>query len=121
MFSWQGEKFSYRQNQSRPTHQSHRKKRQILESESHVPVRKDEPTLGAFVMTDYISTIDDFLVGSARKPFWFPRRLYIISIMTKPDVSFYEKTERVLEKLWIDYGISNAIIITPCAGSPKVS
>lgn len=118
MFSWQGEEFSYRKNQ--PQHSPHREKRQILNYKEQIPVRKDEPNLGALIMAERISTVDKYLVGSARRPFRFPRRLHIISIMKNIESNFNETSEKVLKKLWLDYGISNAIIMTPCVGSSEV-
>lgn len=118
MFSWQGGLFEYRENQTR--HEPHRQKRHILNYGDPVPIRKDEPNLSAFIITEKISTIDKYLVGSARRPFRFPRRLYIISIMSNKEPKFNETSEKVLKKLWLDYGISNAILMTPCNGSSEV-
>lgn len=85
-----------------------------------MPVRKDEPKNGAFILTDRISTINKYLYGSVRRPFRFPRRIFVIAVMSNMEANLKLMTEKVLERLWLEYGIGNIVIMTPCNGSSEV-
>lgn len=119
MFSWQGEEFERRPGQN--TVLVYRKKRSSdADTPSSWPKRTDKPRARVFVIAENIRTIDEYLVGSARFPFRHPRQLYVIAITTVTEPNFDAICEKVLEKLWKDYGIGNVVIITPCNGDPEV-
>lgn len=128
-FSWQGEKFELRKDQT--NHISFRNRRAIFtmdhllpenhSPDDHLPIREDETELAAFVMAERISVLNEYLTGTARKPFLFARRLYILTVFKSDERDFKKLAEEVLEKLWKDYGIANAILMTPCKGSQDVS
>lgn len=118
-YSWQGEKFS-----ERPSNNSklvHRKKRSLdSEPDRSWAKRTDEPEAGIFIIAESIAIIDDYLIGSPRPPFQFPRQIFIISITNPSEKDFDVICKKVLEKLWLDYAIANVVIITPCCGDPEV-
>lgn len=76
--------------------------------------------MGALIIADKISVIDRYLKGPARRPFLHPRSLYVIVILDTFEPHFQEKSQNVMVKLWHDYGIADAILITPCNGNPEV-
>lgn len=127
-FSWQGEKFELRKDQT--SHISFRSRRATTldhllpadhHADDHLPIREDETELAAFVMVEKITVLIDYLTGTARRPFLFPRRLYVIAIFKTDEYDFNRIASLVLEKLWRDYGIVNTIMMTPCNNSPDVS
>lgn len=119
-FSWQGEKFK-----KRPGEKSvlvYRNKRSADEKPSQFWCkRNDKPEAGVFVIAARISIINKYLMGSSRGPFRIPRQIFIIAITNTSEPDFAANSEVVLEKLWRDYGIGNAIIITPCQGDLEVN
>lgn len=116
-FSWQGDKFEMRPNQSQI---NYRRKRNILTQDKSIPFRKDETELGALILADNISIIDKYLTGTPRQPFASPRTLYVIALAQSNERRFTDISEKVMTKLWIEYGIADAILITPCYGSQQV-
>lgn len=104
-FSWQGNVFEKRKNQS--TEIVSRRKRAAYNSVKLSMKLKHDVDAGEFIIASKISTIDEFLTGSARKPFLIPRRLYVIAITNTNEPQFDQITMNVLEKLWKDYGIAN--------------
>lgn len=80
----------------------------------NLPARDGEPELGAFVIIEKVSDLNTYLTGIARKPFLWPRRTYVIAILDANERDFRPTADRVLKKLWRDYGIVNVILIMPC-------
>lgn len=120
-FTWEGRVFEHRENQSEVRHT--RRKR----SDDHVMVngayasnRKEDTELGAIIIVDRISILTRYLKGPARRPFLRPRSLYVIAVLDSFEASFQRRTENVMLKLWRDYGIADAILITPCNGNMEV-
>lgn len=123
-FTWQGDRFERRPNQSTKVIYSRRRrrKRETIEynrdwTNHHV----DGIDLGVLVFVEKISIIDEYLIGSPRTPFHFSRQMFVIAITNANEIDFEENAMNVLKKLWIDYGIGNVILITPCNGDPEVS
>lgn len=119
-FSWQGEVFEKRPNQLNKISDKKRRKRSLPDLNDVILERRDDIVTGVFVIVENISTIDDFLVGSPRKPFHDPRRIYIITITNAGEPNFEKITIDVLTKLWKDYGIALVILLTPCQCAPEV-
>lgn len=126
-FSWQGEKFEFRKDQM--SHISFRNRRAtsldyLLPVDhlpnDHIPIREDETELAAYVMVENITVLNDYLTGTARRPFLFPRRLYILTIFKSDERDYQMLADLVLEKLWRDYGIVNLLLMSPCNDSPDV-
>lgn len=118
-FSWQGEKFKKRPGENSVL--VYRKKRSSNSKPSKSWSKQTEkPEAGVFVITSMISFINDYLVGSSRRPFRNPRQNFVIAITNTSEPAFNATCKMVLEKLWKDYGIGNVIIITPCHGDPEV-
>lgn len=117
-FSWQGEKFEKRREERSIL--VLRKKRSTNGKPPHWSKRTDEPEAGVFIIAGSITIIHDYLVGSPRRPFRFPRQIFIISITNPIEVDFDVISKKVLEKLWLNYAIGNVIIITPCHGDSEV-
>lgn len=118
-FSWQGEKFRRRPGEERRL--VYRKKRSLdTDPPTSWSKRTDEPEAGIFIIADSIKIIDDYLVGTPRRPFRFPRQIYVIAITGADEYKFEQISERLLEKMWKDYAIGNVIIITPCDGDSQV-
>lgn len=126
-FSWQGGNFELRKDETRHTSIRNRRANTLdyrLPNEhrfSDQPIREDEIELAAFVMVEKITVLNDYLTGTARKPFLSPRRSYILAIFKVDERDFRTIADIVLEKLWRDYGIANAVLMTPCNKSPDVS
>lgn len=104
-----------------------RKKRNTLHnngskfaSNKNWSLRGDEIYFGALVLVENISILDKYLVGPARTPFQFPRHMFIIVITNSNEPHFEEASATFLRKLWLNYGIANAILITPCPGESEV-
>lgn len=118
-FSWDGKKFEKRPGENEVL--SYRKKRS--DEEMFKPQKSKGTELskaGIYIIVQNISIIDQYLVGSARSPFSFPRRLFMINIMVSDEPDFDDLTKKLLEKLWITYAIGNAAIITPCDNKRQV-
>lgn len=117
-FSWSG-----REYQKRPKENSqlvYRRKRNVKADFSFMENHAEVTKAGAFVTVQKISIIDEYLVGSPRSPFKFPRRLIMINILTAEEPNFDDLSKKLLEKLWTDYGIGNVAIITVCSNQPQV-
>lgn len=118
-FTWEGKPFEVRPNQSETVYT--RRKRAFEKTEaSHVSSRKEETEMGALIIAKSISVVSRYLGGPARRPFLYPRSLYVIAILDAIESNFGEKSEGAMVKLWKDYGIADAILITPCNGNSKV-
>lgn len=116
-FAWRGTKFVPRAGEP---HFRLKRQADILPSIS-APVRstymrKDEPETGTMVIVEDLHVLDNYLMGTARKPFRAPRRYYIL-VIRRVDVGWKDLAGHVMERLWKDYGIINAIILAPCADS----
>lgn len=116
-YTWRGTKFAPRADEPH-----FRSKRQAGTSASaSVPVRstykrKDEPETGTMVVVENLNVLDNYLMGTARRPFRAPRRYYII-VLRRVDEGWMNLAGIVMARLWKDYGIINAIILAPCADS----
>lgn len=111
-FDWQGEIIVSRKSRSRFKRQSEINK---LESDTF---RKDESQSGYIVVVSNITVLDDYLVGTARSPFRSPRSSFIILVRYETK-DWKEQVHRVLRKLWLVYGIVNAVLMTPCLGTTE--
>lgn len=125
-FTWQGGRFDRRPMQTIKIVYN-RKKRNAAHnngsksaSNENWSLRGDEIDFGALVLVENISILDKYLVGPSRPPFQFPRHMYVIVITNSNEPHFEEESATFLRKLWLDYGIANAILITPCAGGSEV-
>lgn len=74
---------------------------------------KNQAHTGVIVLVENIETLDDYLEGSVRPPFHSTQALYTIFVMVQED-NTESIVERVLEKLWRDYGILIALIAFVC-------
>lgn len=125
-FTWQGERFDRRPMQTikivynRKKRNAAHKNRSKSASNENWSLRGDEIYFGALVLVENISILDKYLVGPSRTPFQFPRRMYVIVITNSNEPHFETESATFLRKLWLDYGIANAILITPCAGGSEV-
>lgn len=114
-YTWRGMKFI-----PRPNEQHFRSKRQADTVVSwKVPVRNsykriDEPDTGTMVVVENVHILDNYLMGTARRPFRTPRKYFII-VLRKAETGWRDLAGAVMEKLWKDYGIINALIMAPCA------
>lgn len=117
-FSWQGEKFVRRPGEK--SHILYRKKRDLDSSRHSWSQPKHKTDERNFVIAENIRIIDEYLVGSPRRPFRFPTHVFVIAITSANEPHFDSICMNVLEKLWNNYGIGNIIIITPCQGDPEV-
>lgn len=118
-FTWEGKPFDVRPNQSETVYT--RRKRGVQKTEgSHVSSRKEETEMGALIIANSVSVVSRYLEGPARRPFLYPRSLYVIAILDAFEMNFERKSEHMMVKLWKDYGIADTILITPCNGNPKV-
>lgn len=111
-FTWEGGKFQTRPNQSATAYT--RRKRKIQPINSMRPTQKEEYGVGALVVANQIFTIEKYLRGPARRPFLSPRKLYVLVILDIFQPDFGNVSENVMVKLWKDYGIADALLITPC-------
>lgn len=121
-FNWQGDQFEKRPKQSKEIVYS-RRKRETNDghaSQQSWSNRRDQIDSGVLVVVEKISTIDKYLIGPPRSPFHFPRQMFVILIMETNEIGFEEIAVQVLTKLWLDYGIANVILITPCADGAEV-
>lgn len=110
-FSWRGGKFPLRTNE---TH--FRTRRSVVTDGSKRYQRRDEPEQGSLVIVEHIALLDQYLIGSARRPFRDPRKYYIL-VVRHIEPEWKEQASLVMERLWKDYGIINALIMAPCADS----
>lgn len=117
-FSWQGEKFVRRPGEK--SHIVYRKRRDLDSPRLTWSRPKYKTEERNFVIAENIRIIDEYLVGSPRRPFRFPTHVFIIAITSANEPHFDSICMNVLEKLWNNYGIGNIIIITPCQGDPEV-
>lgn len=76
-------------------------------------VYKDEGYVGIIILVESIHTLDEYLVGSVRPPFQSTQGLYTIFVMEQ-EYKSKDITERVLEKLWRNYGILIAVLVFVC-------
>lgn len=126
-YSWSGEKFILRKDEeNRISYRNRRSinnasvgsnnvvKKHSLKLNDRLVIRGDEPELGAFVIIEKVSELNTYLTGIARRPFLWPRRTYVIAILDADEHDFRVTADKVLKKLWRDYGIVNAILIAPC-------
>lgn len=125
-FTWQGERFDQRPMQTTKIVYN-RKKRDTDHNHTSKPapnenwsLRGDELHFGALVLVEKISIIDKYLIGPPRPPFQFSRHMFVIVITNPNEPHFEEVSATFLRKLWLNYGIANAILITPCAGGSEV-
>lgn len=118
-FTWEGKPFAMRPNQSQTMYTRRKRSTQHADG-SHLSVRNEETEIGALIMADRISAISRYLKGPARRPFLNPRSVYVIAILDTFESTFETKSQNVMVKLWKDYAIADAILITPCNGNPKV-
>lgn len=125
-FTWHGERFVRRPMQTtkivynrkkRMTAHNHVSK---FSSNENWSLRGNEINFGVLILVKNISILNNYLVGPPRTPFQFPRHMFIIVITNLYEPQFEEETATFLRKLWLDYGIANAILITPCAGGSEV-
>lgn len=117
-FAWRGGKLPLRNNE---TH--FRVRRSVIaniedEVVSRKYHRKDEPEMGALVVVEHIVLLDEYLVGTARRPFRDPRKYYII-VVRHIESGWKERAALVMERLWKDYGVINALIMAPCSDSDE--
>ncbi|KAL5292459.1 hypothetical protein ACFFRR_011338 [Megaselia abdita] len=107
-FSWAGEKFEFRPTQENQTvifdgiDTAHPGKTYIELKSSSV-----------LIIVEDIDVLDDYLEGSVRPPFQVPRTIYNIFIASRKEGS-EGKIEKVLRKLWRNYGIIVAILVFMC-------
>lgn len=120
MFSWQGKQFEFRPNQSGKI-VYRRKKRELHTEENQQSIRRDEMDLGSFIFAENITIINKYLIGTPRFPFAHPRRIIVIAVMNRLEKEFENISNKTMTKLWYDYGIANAILITPCNDDRDVS
>lgn len=66
------------------------------------------------VLVENVNVLDEYLIGTAREPFLAPRMYYII-VLRRVSKGWMDHGAIVMDKLWKDYGIINAIILAPCA------
>lgn len=116
-FSWDGKRHEIRPLEKRKI--IYRRKRSVS-SKSELK-NSLLPKDGIFINVQKISVIDEYLVGSPRTPFEFPRRLFMINIMNTQESNFDDLTRKLLEKLWNDYALGNVVIVTLCSNEPEVS
>lgn len=116
-FSWDGKRHELRPLEKRKI--IYRRKRSVSSKSElkNALLPKDE----IFINVQKISVIDEYLVGSPRIPFEFPRRLFMINIMNTEESNFDDLTRKLLEKLWNDYALGNVVIVTLCSNKPEVS
>lgn len=118
-FTWEGKPFEMRSNQSATVYA--RRKRSVEHTDGpQFSVRTEETETGALIIANRISVISRYLKGPARRPFLLPRSLYVIVILDTFESDFVSKSQGVMVKLWKDYGIADAILITPCNGNLEV-
>lgn len=113
-FTWLGERFEKRPTQSDKILYTRRKRDVTDEIDEDSMTFGDEIDLGVLVLAEKISTINEYLTGPPRTPFHFPRQKFVIVITNADEPQFTTITSNVLKKLWQDYGIASAILITPC-------
>lgn len=77
-------------------------------------MRNDEPELAAFIYSNSLDIIEDYLVGPPRHPFYKPRGNFIIMATKKGQMDWMESGASILEVLWRDYRVFNVMIIVPC-------
>lgn len=77
-------------------------------------IRKDEPELAAFIYANSFSIVEDYLVGPPRRPFYKSRGNFIIVITEALQLDWKESAAAILEILWRDYRVFNALVMTPC-------
>lgn len=77
-------------------------------------IRTDEPQLAAFIYSDSLDIIEDYLVGPPRQPFYRPRGNFIIIVTERAQADWMESSATILEKLWRDYRVLNVFIMMPC-------
>lgn len=83
--------------------------------------RHDEPELAAFVYADSFDTIENYLVGPPRQPFYRPRGHFIIIVTQNAQIDWMESAAAIVETLWRDYRVFNVIIMVPCEGNQVCS
>lgn len=74
---------------------------------------KDQGYVGIIVLVEDLHILDDYLEGSVRPPFQSTEGLYTIFVMATENNS-RNILERVLEKLWRNYGILIAVVVFVC-------
>lgn len=114
-YTWRGTKFAPRAGEP------HFRSKRQADTLASIPVRstykrKDEPETGTMVIVENVNVLDNYLMGTARRPFRAPRRYYIIVLRRIGD-GWMDLAGIVMARLWKDYGIINAIILAPCADS----
>lgn len=113
-FNWRGEKFKLKPN-------SIINMETELDEDNFNLFRTDSTKSGSLIIIEQISLLDKYLEGPAKKPFKNPRSNYLIAIRKVYETDYKAICEKVLEKLWNDYGIANAILFSPCAIQNDVS
>lgn len=98
------------------------KKPKLLMSLSSSPNfgRTDEPEKGTFVIANTIDILDQYLIGTARKPFNRPRGNFILFISNDnvTDLNVFNlKCTKIMKKLWSDYGIINVVLMSSCVSA----
>lgn len=117
-FSWDGKRFPIRPGEKSKI--VYRRKRNIHQNSIHGLKNAMLSKAGIFVNVQKVSVIDEYLIGSPRSPFKYPRRLFLINIISTQEPNFDDLTKKLLEKLWIDYALGNVAIITACPNEPEV-
>lgn len=113
-FSWQGDLITRRSDENASLLYYRNKLSLQKKAGSGRWSQRDKSAKGICVIADRISIIVDYLVGSPRPPFKDPRKMYIIVVRSTAEPNFNRLVPKVLEKMWKDYGIAHAIVITPC-------
>lgn len=130
MFSWQGIEFPKRPNEhDQVTYRQKRNTKQKKKSLSVVEKQLmfdsfSKPTVtpeeGVFIVAENVTIIDDYLYGSPRMPFRANRRIFVIAITQPEEWHFEKRVRKMLRRLWQDYAVADAILITPCSDDPEV-
>lgn len=129
-FSWSGKKFQPRVKQQNCRIKRDNLRKAKLYKTHKVTInsnvnqgRTDEPEKGTLVIASTLKIIDEYLTGTARKPFDAPRGNYILFISNENITDTVEhnlKSASILKKLWTEYGILNSLLITPCISNDLV-
>lgn len=114
IFNWHGERFKLKANQTVNMTIE-------LDMEKYDAITADSTKGGSVIIVDQIAVLDKYLNGPAKKPFQNPRWNYVIVIHKIVESDYKNLYEKLLKKLWIDYGIANAILLSPCVSRNDVS
>lgn len=109
-YSWLGEKFTLRPNQQIDY---------TIQNVSSSPlVEIEDEDLGAVVIIENITLLNEFLVGPARRPFLVPRKDYVI-VLRYVHENWRSTAAAVLQRLWENYGIYKILLMAPCNDSTE--